>query len=307
MRLKTRIKSLSLNGSTDYWIPKEVYEFNEISMLAKIVYGMLLYTSKANRTFMWGNVSTELNISGDVLKELIQELVKFNLAKVNMDKSKGILWIILLNYNNSIPAESYKINILNQYLDTKERKLDDQLDKAVNSLKLTMSKQELEAIKQNKLSFISKLNKRLSNEVIDDVIDETNTITLVEFYKNEFKKHNGHFPKVEKSDDDAVKKLIKEYGFEDMKKFIVKYLELKDKFLLERGHILRFMPHSINTIIAQLKNTKQNNFKDVAYMKNASDEQLLDYLNGRKDGKYDGSEEWEKAYIEEAKKRGLTI
>lgn len=114
--------------------------------------------------------------------------------------------------------------------------------------------------------------------------------TLIKFYCGEFKRRYGAEPRVSTEDSSHLKSLIREYSESDLRSIISKYLALDDKFLKESGYSLRFLPMKLNRILIEMGHntpiTKTSLTKD----------QLEEYVKGKSEGRWTGSEDWAKSY-----------
>ena len=118
-----------------------------------------------------------------------------------------------------------------------------------------------------------------------------NTHSMIQFYSTEFARIFGSSPRIDPADAGVLSPLIKEYSDADLRRIITSYLELSDdKFLKDVGYQLRFLPSKINRLLIDLA------AKIPQKSGTLTREQLQEYLAGKKEGKWTGTEPWAKSY-----------
>jgi hypothetical protein len=113
---------------------------------------------------------------------------------------------------------------------------------------------------------------------------------LVKFYSSEFKNRFGNFPRIQSADLAGLSGLISEYPDNELRMMISRYFDINEPFLKDTGYSLRFFPGKINKILIDM--STKGSPKASALTR----EQLEEYLKGKKESRWDGTEDWAHSY-----------
>lgn len=148
-----------------------------------------------------------------------------------------------------------------------------------------------------------KTSKGTTIELFDkDEEKEIRYKELKTFYVIFFKEAFNNSPELEPADFIVARTFAKktEYSIDQLRELMRGYFKLKTFFLRNSGFKLRFFPDQINSILIEnpgIMNIKSTNSAIVlGRMAKVSEEQLQKYIEGKKNGKWAGTEEWAQEY-----------
>jgi hypothetical protein len=120
-----------------------------------------------------------------------------------------------------------------------------------------------------------------------------NVSNIIKFFYGEFKRRFGHAPVVTDSDSGHISTLLKDYGDDEVKEMIRRYLSLDDDFIQKNGYSLRFLPSRVNSILIEMSRERGARPVSKAAL---SQTQIDAYIQGKREGRWTGSEPWAKQY-----------
>lgn len=120
-----------------------------------------------------------------------------------------------------------------------------------------------------------------------------NVSNLIRFFYGEFERRFGHAPVVTESDSGHISQLLKDYSDDDVKEMIRRYLSIEDDFIIKNGYSLRFLSSRVNYLLIEMHKDNTARPKSNTPL---SQTQIDAYLQGKKDGKWKGTEIWAKQY-----------
>lgn len=120
-----------------------------------------------------------------------------------------------------------------------------------------------------------------------------NKLNIIRFYVSEFDRRFGYSPVVSTSDTSGLSTLIRDYSDDQLKILISAYFDLEDKFLSDCGYNLRFFPMKLNRLLIALS---KKGHSAVSSDGSFTQDQLKEYIKGKNEGSWTGTESWAKPY-----------
>jgi len=116
---------------------------------------------------------------------------------------------------------------------------------------------------------------------------------------------------VTKTDKMVIKPIFGKYTAEELKDIMTTYVTLKDPFLKERGYPLSLLIRNMQQVLFRLQSKTSDEgskvYKNEDYVKTMPIKQLWEYVIGKNENKWTGSEDWAKSYEEEIRRRNVRL
>lgn len=217
-----------------------------------------------------------------------------------------------------IPAADYLILPLIKINHEEKRKKLFDLLYAINHMNYYGKKCNAETLAEYLGVSIKNIRKRLAFLKNKEILEfkEQGRHTIIQFFDKKDEKtlkqkellaiYNEYFyhkffnkPYIEPADFAVIKNFVKktEFNIEQIRKLLKEYFLLDHKYLKETGYKLRNFPSYINSIL--VKNPDVINVDNKKENKRLTQDELNNYLEGKRLKKWDGTEEWAKQYEQE--------
>lgn len=241
----------------------------------------------------------------------------------NFKYKPQLIQLVNRSENKEVPIDSSEFIVLpklNKIPEQTRKKLFD-LILAIVNFNLENKKCSVKSLAEYMNISLYLVNKRLNYLLAKDIIQtkKTSKGTIIElfdkdeekdirykelksFYVMFFKEAFNNSPELEPADFIMARTFAKktEYSVDQLRELMRGYFRLKTFFLRNNGFKLRYFPDQINSILVEnpgVMNIKSTNSAIVlGRMAKISEEQIQKYLEGKKNGKWTGTEEWAQEY-----------